>query len=259
MKSTNNPNDVTFSAGSAVYIGPYGTSVQELALIGLLAADMSLNVEQTVRQKMDRFPEVVVAESIQAQSARAELTVREWNDENLKLAFGLTADDVTTHPGGDQNVTQAATFRDDLIVLENPIKPGEAVTLTTPDGVTIYTAGADYVTVPRDLQGRTLVYRLAAGAIPAGADVQASYTYTERGRTVHPIGRRATVVYRTVRIVEELTSGGKTEVVMWRARVGVRGAFAMNAAENSGDIPLVAQALYDPAHDELASLINYAA
>ena len=63
MKSTNNPNDVTFSAGSAVYVGPYGTAVQELPLIGLLAADMSVNVEQTVRQKMDRFPEVVVAES----------------------------------------------------------------------------------------------------------------------------------------------------------------------------------------------------
>ena len=257
-KSTNNPNAVTFSAGSQIFIGAYGTPPQALPLIGLLAADVAFNAEQTMRQKMDRFPEVVVAESIQGQSANIDLTAREWTDSNLQLGLGLESEDVTAYAGGDQRLSESVSFNGaGVAALAQPLKAGETLTLTSDDETTTYNAGTDYVALPRDLQGRTLIYRLE-GNIPAGTALRASYTYQERGRTVMPVGRRATVVYRTVRVVEEFTNGGRAELIMWRARVGIRGAFSFNSAENSGDIPLVAQALFDPAKDELASLINYA-
>lgn len=104
MRSTVNADAVVFSAGAIVRVGARTSPVTSASLntdlaaataVGLLGADVSFNIEQTVRQKMDRFPEVVVAEAMQAQNASAELVLREWTNANLMLALGLETADVT--------------------------------------------------------------------------------------------------------------------------------------------------------------------
>jgi hypothetical protein len=194
MKSTVNAQDVTFSAGSRVEVGTRTTPVTSSSLttdldsltpIGLLAANMTFNIEQTVRQKMDMFPEVVVAEAVQAQAAAADLTVREWTNDNLMLALGLE--------------------------------------------------GTDTTDVAQD----------------AGPPVTPAYKEL-------PIGRRATVVYRIVRITEYLTNGKYYEAIFWKARVGARAAIQMNAVEEGADIPLIVQAIFEPEKDMLVAIRNYA-
>jgi hypothetical protein len=72
-----------------------------------------------------------------------------------------------------------------------------------------------------------------------------------------PIGRRATVVYRIVRITEYLTNGRFYEAVFWKARVGARAPIQLNAVEEGADIPLIIQAIFEPAKDMLVALRNY--
>lgn len=253
-KSTVNPAYVTFSAGSRVRVGTQGAPSSALRYVGLLGEQMPFNVEQSIRQKMDRFPEVVVAESIQGQSARAEPVFREWTRENMLLALGLEAADVTDIAGGDQTISEARALTNGLALTSYPVKQGESVTVRSEDGATTYAPGTDFFVVPRDLEGRTLVVRNVGGNIPAGEGVTIDYTYESRKRTVMPIGRRATVTYYTVEIEEEYTNGSSILLRFHRARIGLRGNLAMQGAEDGADLPVAIQALFDPTQDELASL-----
>lgn len=254
-KSTVNPTAVTFSAGSRVKVGPVGTSSSGLSYMGLLGDTVTFAAEQSVRQKLDRYPEVVVAESIQSQSARLEFTIREWTRLNLMRSLGLEAADVTDVAGGDQVMNETRTFNTDVILTSYPLKAGETLTVASEDGATTYQPGADYFVLPRDLEGRTLVARADGGTIPAGAAVTLDYTYISKARTEMPIGRRAQVVYYTLEIEEEYTNGATTSMRMHRTRLGLSGNLTMQGAENSADLPMVAQALYEPSQDELARLV----
>lgn len=264
MKSTAIAQHVTFSAGARVLIGAYQTPISALPSVGLIGTDFTFTPEQTVRQKMDHFPSVVVAEAIEQHTAQCEMTLREFNTGNLKLGLGLEDADVTTEAGGDTVVTdEPYTFNaDNFILLNQPVKAGAAITVTdqegAPTGLVTYVEGTDYFVAGRDVQGRTLIYRTAAGAIPAAGTVYVDYTYNLPTRTIMPIGKRASVVYKTVKVEEELTNGGKHELIFWKARVGFRGGLNLNAeGESSADLPMVVEALYDPAHGELAQHINY--
>ena len=255
MKSTVNAGAVTFSAGSRVKVGAVGAPSSSLAYMGLLGDSVTFNVEQSVRQKMDRYPEVVVAESIQGQSARLEFTIREWTRLNIMRSLGLEAADVTDVAGGDQSMSEVRSLTNGLSLASYPVKGGEQVTLRSEDGQTTYSEGSDFFVVERDLEGRTLVVRNASGAIPENASVELSYTYVSKARTEMPIGRRAKVAYYTLEIEEEYTNGSSTSLRMHRARLGLSGNLTMQGAENSADLPMVAQALFDPTQDELARLV----
>lgn len=193
MRSTVNADAVTFSAGARVAVGVrtspvtlqnLETGLSAAVPVGLLGADITFNLEQTVRQKMDRFPEVVVAEAVQAQNASAELVLREWTNANLLLALGLEAIDTTD-----------------------------------------------------------------VAASPGPPPVEA---YRE-----FPVGRRSTVVYRIVRITEHLANGHRYEAIFWRARLGARGALQLNSVDQGADLPIIVQALFEPAVNALVSLRNY--
>lgn len=252
------PSKVTFPAKTRLYFGEYGTPDAALAHFGLLGADANLNLDQTFRQKMDMFPEVEVASAIQAQSGSMEALLREWKKPALLMGLGLHSADVTEAAGGDTTITaEEHTFGPSgYIVLSQPLKLGEAVTVT-PDPVdTAFAAGTDYVVVERDAEGRTLIVRIAGGGIGASASVLVTYDTNTPAFTEYPVGRIAQSRYWTIRLEEDLTNGGRTEVRIHRARIGLRGGLALNAAEGA-DMPVTIQALFDPTNDELMSIRDY--
>jgi hypothetical protein len=235
-----------------------------LPKIGLLGEAVSLGVEQTFRETIDRYPEVVVASSIQSQQSMIEAVLHEWGDINLMLSFGLEASDTTVVAAGDVNVVDETQIFNsaDLIVLNFPLKAGESVVVTDEAGATpttTYTAGTDYIVLPRDLQGRTLIYRVSGGGIAANATVYVDYTYNLPARREMPIGRKSATVYRSVRLVEDLDNGGRWEAHIWRCRVGMRGGLNPNASDpaTSAAIPITIQALYEPSQDMLWNLVNF--
>lgn len=260
MGSVVNPQKVTFSAGAKVYSGDYGTPEASLAALGLLGADAAFNAEQTMRSKMDRFPEVVVAQSIQAQNASMELVLREWTKESLLTAWGLNQSDIVEEAGGDTAVVDETYVfgANDTFILTQPVKSGTSLTITDSTGVTTYVEGTDFAVIDRDSEGRTVVVRLSTGgSIAAGESVLVDYTYNLPARRIFPVGKVAQVRYRTLKLVEPFTNGGKAEIMIWKAQIGIRGSLALNAAENGADLPIVVNALFDPARGELASLRDY--
>lgn len=253
-KSTVNPPYVTFSAGTRTRLGDEGTPSEALRYVGLLGDTMPFNVEQNFRAKTDRYPEVTVAESIQSQAASVDATLREWTRPNMLLALGLEPEDTDIIIGGDQTITEARSLTNGMGLLSHPVKGGSPLTVTSPDGNTTYQEGVDYFVLARDLEGRSLVVRRSDGNIPEGAGVSVQYTYVGRQQTVMPIGRRATVKYYAVEFEEEYTNGTMVKLRFHRARIGLRGSLNMQGAEDSADLPIAVQALFDPTQNELASL-----
>lgn len=256
MKSTLNADKVTFSAGARARIGAHGTPIASLPYVGLLGEDITFQATQEMRQKTDQFPRVTVAQAVLSQAAQLNMILREFTVPNLLLGLGLEEDDVTEEAGGDTAVTdEAVTFNSDgVAALRYPLKAGSSIT-SVQDAAggagTPSVEDTDYVVIERDLQGRTLL-KAIGGNIAAGDTVYVDYTYALPQRTILPIGRRATVAYKSIFLEEELTNGGKHELWIPRAQVGFAGNFNLNAAENSGEVPIVAQALYDATEDALA-------
>lgn len=173
-------NTVTFSAGATVRAFIYGNNVpaalSTLVNLGSIKHEVTFNVEQTFRQKKDGFPQVVIAEAIDQQTARLELVLQEWKQYNIQVAFGLRNTDVTAAVSG----------------------------------------------------GRT--YR------------------------TYPIGRVGRTRYNTVAFTEELANGGRTELIMWRARIGLRGNLSFHSVNEGADLPIVIEANYDPTRRELMTM-----
>lgn len=249
-------NRVTFPARTRLYFGVYGTADVALTHFGLLGQNANMNLEQTFRQKIDGFPEVPVAEAIQAQAGSMEALLRELKKDALLLGLGLHESDIEEAAGGDEVVEdEAVEFNaNDVGVLAHPIKIGEAVTVDDGD-TTTYTEGTDYFLVPRDLEGRSYLVRIDGGAIPAEGTVYVDYTWNQPEYQEFPIGQIGQVRYWTIRLEEDLTNGGRTEVRLHKARVGIRGAVPFNAPEGA-DIPVTIQALFDESRDQLMSWRN---
>lgn len=68
------------------------------------------------------------------------------------------------------------------------------------------------------------------------------------------VGLGGTINYYTVKLVETLTNGWTREVVLHKARVGLRGGLAFASAEEGGDIPIVVNAVFDPTTNALLTI-----
>ena len=171
-----NKNAVVFSATTQVFVKPYGAPDSKYRPVGLLGQNAQLQIEEAVREKKDFFPEVPVAVAVQSRSARLEATLREWESDNVAIAFGLTDNDFTVSTDGG----------------------------TTTESVKV------------GLSGR--------------------------------------VNYFTVRLEELLTNGWTREVILHKARIGLRGGLSFASVEEGGDIPIVINAVYDPAAEALLTI-----
>jgi hypothetical protein len=248
MRSTVDSTKVGLSAGARVFEGPLGAPESALRPMGLLGADATLNIQQTTREKMDRYPKVTVVKVIDQQSAELQCSLHEMSVENLTAAFGLEANDIEAQVAGDLAVNNhPLTFdAEGNAVLPNPVKAGVAPVVTDINGAT-YVAGSDYLLIPRDSFGRSVLFRLSAGAIPAQGSILVDYTYTRKGRVRFPIGSRSTVVERKVKVEEEYTNGQKLTVIIYRATFSINGSLTLNTdGENGMSLPVTVSGLYEP-------------
>lgn len=257
MRSTVDSNKIGFSAGARVFEGAPSDVEAALRPVGLLGADATLNISQTTRQKQDRFPLVVVKQAVLQQSAQFQGVMHEITVDNLRAVFGLEAADLVAAAGGDVVVTDenAAFDANGNAVLANPIKVSVAPVVTNSAGTTTYVAGTDYILVPRDSFGRSALFRLSTGAIPAGATVKVDYTWTRIARTEFPIGSKSTVVERKIKLEEEYTDGRKLVAIFYRAVFSVNGSLTLNTdGENGMSIPFTIDGLYDATAGKVCSV-----
>lgn len=255
------PNKVGFSGKTYLYAGPYGTPENSLANLGLLGPDATLNLTQTLRTKLDYFPEVPVAQAIQAQGGTLETVLREFRRETLAAALGLYPTDATEIAGGDTVVTdEAYTLPPDrLIILKRPMKLGTTVVVTNSTGATTYTQGTHYYLVPRDKEGRTLLYFPpgVTGGPADGASLLIDYTYNLPTRREYPVGQLAQVRYYTVLLKEEFTTGGRAEVFIPKAQIGFRQGMRFNSVNEGMDLPITIVAVKDPSFPYLVLVREY--
>ncbi|GEM47214.1 hypothetical protein [Deinococcus cellulosilyticus] len=241
-------NRVTFPKSTKFYAGEYGTAEGALTHMGLLGDNTSLTLNRQMRRKMDRYPEVVVAETIQSEDVSGNVTVREWTRQNLTWMFGLHNSDTTEVAGGDTAVTdEAITLNTNGVgYLKNPFKSGTTPTVSNAagGGATNYVANTDYVLIPRDAEGRSMIYRLSGGAIASGATVYVDYTWTAPQYREIVIGNQAAPRYFTCKFEETATNGTKTVTVIHKCRLGMNGAMTLNAPEGK-DIPFAINGIYD--------------
>ncbi|GIV82200.1 MAG: hypothetical protein KatS3mg051_1554 [Anaerolineae bacterium] len=253
---------VGFSAGARAFWGPVGTPENLLNPLGLIGADATLNISQTTRQKFDGQPRLLVKQAIDQQSAQIQLVMHEMTVDNLSLALGLEASDLIASAPGDVVVTNESVTLDanNVAALQNPVKlvggvPTPAPVVTNVGGSTTYVAGTDYILVPRDPFGRTLIYRLASGAIAAGQTLEVDYTWVRQGRVEFPIGTRSTLVERKIKIEEEWTDGRRLIAIFPRALISINGNITLNTSgENGMSIPITIDGLYDSSINRLVSV-----
>lgn len=254
------PSRVVFSAGSEIYVGAHGAAEAALARLGLLDEQIQLNPNVEIRQAMGGYPRVPVAESVTSYGLQLTAGVREISKEPLLYAFGLEETDITATAGSDVVVAAAAgdavTFdaTTGVAVLPHPVKSGSGgVALNTAaDGTgTALVEGTDYYTLERDPEGRTLLSIIGGGAITAGDTVYAAYTYVQATQEEYDVGSKAVPVYRTIKLVENLTDGAKLEAIIWKARVGINNAIAFNNATDPSTLPLTFNAIWDTTKSKL--------
>ena len=99
--------------------------------------------------------------------------------------------------------------------------------------------------IPRDAEGRTLLYRLSGGSIPAGATVLVDYTYTSGDTYAITLGGTGQVRYVSLKLVETMTNGDTRIALLPRAMISIRDAIPFREAEAAGDLPVTITATYD--------------
>ena len=246
---------VVFAKRTKLKISPYGTARAAIANVGLLAKGVPFNMEQTMRKKIDAYPEVTVAEAIQAQNASIETTLREWRKDTLLIALGLFQADITEVAGGDVVVAaEAFTLNSNRVsALQYRAKAVPAPVIKL--GATTLVLGTDY-NIFTDLEGRTTIVGIGPVAI-AGVNLTAGYTYTNAAAVEqYKIGLGQATRYYTVELEELLTNGGTRKLWMPKASIGVRGALDFFTDESAGDTPIRINAIQDPGYDFLALLEN---
>lgn len=256
-RSAVDTNKIGFSAGARMFEGPVGATEASLRPLGLLGADATLNISQTTKQKQDRAPLVVVKQAINQQSAQIQAVLHEITTDNLRLAFGLENSDLTALAGGDVVVTNEQVVLDanGNGVLANPVKTGNVPVVTNVGGTVTYVAGTDYIFIPRDQFGRSVIYRLSGGTIPAQATLEVDYTWTRVARTEFPIGSRTTVVERKIKLEEEYSDGRKLVAIFYRAVLSINGNITVNTdGENGMSVPVTVDGLYDPTQNKIVSV-----
>lgn len=255
--STKNADKVMFSKGARVLVGAVDAAKASCTPVGLLGADASLNLNPTYRQKRDQFPQVIVAEALNEVTAEGRFVLREWDKDNLRLALGLSTDDVTDVAGSVVNVVdEAYTVGADLVATIPHTGISNVVVKEAPS--TELTENTDYIVV--ETPSTTLIVGLSGGDIADEDDLLISYDYTPVAHSILPIGKASSPTYYGVWIEEELTGSAtaKAEYQIYKARIGLDGGFAINAAENGGDLPVVIQAVLASGKTELGRLFNYA-
>jgi hypothetical protein len=240
-----------------MFWGPYGSTEAALQPLGLLSENATLNIGQTTRQKFDGQPRLLVVQAIQQQSAEIQAVIHEITKDNLKLALGLDTADLVDTAGVDVVVTNEQVVLDanGNGILTHPIKTGNVPVVTNVGGTVTYVAGTDYIFIPRDQFGRSVIYRLSTGAIPAQATLEVDYTYTPNVRTEFPVGQRTTIVERMFKVEEEYTDGRKLIALLYRANITVNGNITVNAGNDQGmSIPLKIDGLYDSTKNKIVSV-----
>lgn len=254
--STKNADKVMFSKGARVLVGAVDAAKALCTPVGLLGADASLNLNPTYRQKRDRFPQVIVAEAVDEVTAEGRFVLREWDKDNLRLALGLATSDVTDVAASTVNVVdEAYTVGADLVAT---IPHVDISNVVVKEGASTLTLNTDYIVV--ETPTTTLVVGLSGGDIADKDDLLISYDYTPVAHSILPIGKASTPTYYGVWIEEELTgsSTARSDYQIYKARIGLDGGFAINAAENGGDLPVIVQAVLASGKTELGNLYNYA-
>src|SRR5690606_14293944 len=101
---------------------------------------------------------------------------------------------------------------------------------------------------------------LSGGDIADTDDLLISYDYTPVAHSILPIGKASAPTYYGVWIEEELTGSAtsKAEYQIYKARIGIDGGFAINNAEQGGDLPIIIQATLAAWKTDLGKLYNYA-
>lgn len=241
-----NNQDVTFSAGSAVFMGLTTQDFSALPRIGLLTNNIEASNTLTKRQARGGFPNQVMKQSALQRDLAVNFGVQELSQAALLTFYGLELSDLVSIAGGDQAVVaQALSFNSNgVAVIPNPVKAATTPVVKSVGGATTYVAGTDYI-IMTDIEGRSLVVKLSGGGIGATAEVD--YTYVAQSTDIYDIGCKSALPERKLKIVDYLENGGRKELYIYRASVEPNGNLTLNsdAAENGITIPLTAIPMYD--------------
>ena len=244
---------VVFSQGVQLRISAQHTPRVSLADMGLVGKGITVNLEQTMRKKIDAYPEVSVAEAILAQACTLETTLREWRKETLLVALGQYPTDMVQLAAGAQVITEEA-----FTLNSNRVGVLGARAATPPVikfGTTVLVLGTDY-NVFTDLEGRTVIVGKSAVAA-TNTTLTATYTTPNLGALErYKVGGRQTTKYFAVELFETLTNGGTRALYIPKAGVTVRGALDFFTDESAGDVSIRIDALQDSALEYLALLEN---
>lgn len=244
------PNNVAFSAGAKVFVGAFGTAFGALPRVGLLASDQAISFDPraTIRTAKGGMPRTTVAAATGDQDPLVNVVVSEISQLAILAALGLEAADITSVTGADVVVATGARERivlnaDGVAALAHPVKAAVSVTINSAQdgGGTASVEDTDFRVIDRDLEGRTIIERISGGNIAANATIYAGYTYVSDTEISYPIGCKTTVVYRAVRIEDELTSGGRVRLDIPKAIITTNGAINLGAYEPEYRLPLSIQ------------------
>jgi hypothetical protein len=250
-----NAERVVFSAGSEVFVGDVGASEASLARLCMLADDVSLNLSPTIRTARGGYPRVPVAESVGEYNASFSFGARELSQSVLLLATGLAVGDLVVTPGADVNIAdEVKTFNaQGVAYLNKPAKIGAAIVVEPIGGGAAFAAGTDYVVIPRDANGNTIIFKPAASTIP-GAGAQVDYVHAAPASEEYDLAARSVPAYKQIKFIENLTDGGQLIGIMPKARVGLSGEVALNRLEPEMTIPISVTPLYDTTSNKFVNL-----
>ena len=242
------PNSVTFSASTRLKLAKYGTARSALLLMGLLGQGITVNADQTLREKKDGFPEVVVAQALQSQGMSIECLLREWRKDTITAALGMIDTDVTTVTGVDVaivNETKTVNATG-IVVLDNPIKAATLALVTNVGGTVTYSAATDYFLLPRDVEGRTIIVRTTASTIPANATLEIDYTWTRPAMNSYAIGANRPTRYYAAQLEETMTNGDIVCLYIPKASVSLRSGLNFNVVDTGAELAIKVTGIQDP-------------
>jgi hypothetical protein len=256
-----NANSVTFSKNTKLKLAQYGTARAALILMGLLGQGLTVNAEQTLREKKDGFPEVIVASAIQAHALSLEAQLREWRKETIMPAFGMINSDITTTAGTDLAIVdEAVTFNANGIgLLSKSIKAATLPIVTGVGGAPLY-AVTDYTLISRDLEGRSLLVRTPASTISALETVKVDYTHARVAMDSYAIGdNNRPTRYYAVELEEQFTNGETVKLFIPKATISLRGGLNFNVVDTGAELGIRVVGVKDPAFAGIGILEHFSA
>ena len=222
--------------------------------VGFLKGEVGYRYNYDIERFKTGVPKVLRGSVTKEVIAELTAPLAEISTANMAMALGglpitTTGSPVVIGSGAPSVRTFKAFNGGEAIVLDGPGVTNSTLVIKSSDNVTTYASdGTDYLLIP-GLNGSTsFVYRNPDGAIPSGATVNCTYTYTQATGKQINLGTQFSLAENDVEFVHKspVTKLNKT-VKMWKANTN--GQFEVNWAEESFIINNVTfEAIFDDEH-----------